>query len=201
VAASNATGLKLRQLRLLKRLRLRELADMVNLSESMLSKIENNRIKASEPTLAKLAEALGASVAYLLTNDNSISGLVGRRGTRPVINSASYGRGVGIKMERLIPYSKGHLLQANIHVVAPGGHTNGPIRHQGEEMGLVLEGKLELQIGRQKYELSKGDSFHFESHLPHSYKNIGVRTARIVWVNTPPSYYMQSKKPGQSSSE
>ena len=193
--AHNGVGQKLRQVRRLKRLRLKELADQIGLSESLLSKIENNRTTASPPTLGKLADALGTNVAYLLANDDSIVGPIGRRGTRPIINSASYGRGVGIKMERLIPYDKEHLLQANIHIVAPGGRTSGPIRHTGEEIGLMLEGQLELQIGKRAYRLKKGDSFHFESNLPHSYRNDGRKTARIVWVNTPPSYYMKPAKP------
>jgi transcriptional regulator with XRE-family HTH domain len=191
------TGLKLRQLRRLKRLRLKELATAVDLSESMLSKIENNRVKPAHHTLAKLADALGTELNYLTTHDDIIEGPVNRRGTRPIINSASYGRGTGIRMERLIPYSGAHLLQANIHIIAPGGRTQGSIVHEGEEIGLVLEGTLDLTIGKRTYSLSKGDSFHFASHLPHSYRNRGTRTVRVMWVNTPPSYYIKPQTKGR----
>lgn len=184
-------GMKLRQLRRLKRLRLKDLALQVGLSESLLSKIENDKANPSSATLKKLTDALDTSVDYLFAADDSIVIPVGRRGKRPVIDSAAYGRGQGIKMERLIPYSKEHLLQANIHIVAPGGRTHGPISHSGEEMGLVLEGRLQLRIGGRTYRLQAGDSFHFRSELPHSYRNAGRTTIRMLWVNTPPAYYLR----------
>ena len=89
-------------------------------------------------------------------------------------------------LERLIPYEKGRQLNANLHVVPPGGGSAGTLRHIGEEVGFVIEGYLEITVDGKTHLLGPGGSFFFQSELPHSYRNIGTTIARIVWVNSPP---------------
>lgn len=93
-----------------------------------------------------------------------------------------------IALEALVPTSIAVLLEANIHRVAPGGSSRGLIQHQGEEMGFVLEGKIELNVQGKKVSVSKGDTFFFQSHLKHGYCNTGKKEAQIVWINTPQSF-------------
>jgi uncharacterized cupin superfamily protein len=38
------------------------------------------------------------------------------------------------------------------------------------------------------YDLAQGDSFSFPSHLTHTYRNPGTNVARVLWVNTPPTF-------------
>jgi quercetin dioxygenase-like cupin family protein len=59
------------------------------------------------------------------------------------------------------------------------------ITHQGETVGYVIEGQIELTIDTTSYTLSAGDSFFFKNHLTNSYRNTGAAPARILWVNTP----------------
>ena len=70
----------------------------------------------------------------------------------------------------------------------PGGNSGGVLQHEGEECGYVLDGRLELCVGSKKYSLSRGDSFFFPSTVPHTYRNPGKVKARIVWINTPPTF-------------
>ena len=90
-----------------------------------------------------------------------------------------------MRYERLVPFGAGHLLEGNIHVIQGGGVKHDPITHQGETLGYVLEGKLELTIESTKYLLGAGDSFFFRNHLTNSYRNAGPGEARVLWVNTP----------------
>jgi mannose-6-phosphate isomerase-like protein (cupin superfamily) len=62
------------------------------------------------------------------------------------------------------------------------------LQHEGEECGYVLEGRLELRVGSKKYSLGRGDSFFFPSTVPHTYHNPGKVIARVVWINTPPTF-------------
>ena len=91
-------------------------------------------------------------------------------------------------MERLIPYDASHLLQGNIHIVSPGGGSEGALSHDGEEVGFVIEGTLELTVGGETYLLQAEDSFSFRSRLPHSYRNPGTVRTRVIFINTPPSF-------------
>ena len=54
--------------------------------------------------------------------------------------------------------------------------------HEGEEFGLVLEGKIKVQIGKEAYTLEQGDSISFDSMLPHKFRNIGNGKAKVLWV-------------------
>jgi len=54
--------------------------------------------------------------------------------------------------------------------------------YEGEEFGLVLEGKLKVQIGKESYALEQGDSISFDSLTPHRFKNIGDDKAKVLWV-------------------
>ncbi|MFT6913124.1 MAG: transcriptional regulator with XRE-family HTH domain [Glaciecola sp.] len=180
-------GEKLRHARRLQNLTLKSVADQVGCSESMLSKIERGRVKAGLDLLARLAETLGASVAALFSEPESMGVVVYQDGERPVIEVGGNVDGVApTVLQRLVPLADGRLLNGNIHVVPPGGETSGTLVHRGEEVGFVVEGFIELTVDGKVSLLGAGASFYFSSTLPHSYRNIGTETARIVWVNSPP---------------
>ena len=85
----------------------------------------------------------------------------------------------------MIPFSRGRILNANIHIISPGSGNGGELKHVGEEVGFVLEGQIELTVGNEVYILNAEDSFFFESHIPHRYRNTGKTIARVLWVNSP----------------
>ena len=93
--------------------------------------------------------------------------------------------GKGVTYERLVPLAAGNLLEANIHDVEPGGEKIDQITHQGEAVGYLIEGEIELFIDGAAYHMRAGDSFFFKAYLTNGYRNIGATAARIVWVNTP----------------
>jgi transcriptional regulator with XRE-family HTH domain len=181
-------GLRVRHARMARGLRLRELAAEADCSESLLSKVENDKVVPSLNVLHRIADALGLTVGQLLTKANDPPGVVSRSGERPVVAMDTLREGQGLEMERLVPYDPSRLLQGNIHVVAPGGGSAGAIAHVGEEVGYVIEGQLELTVGGRTYLLGKDDSFHYRSDIPHSYRNPGPGRARIIFINTPPTF-------------
>jgi quercetin dioxygenase-like cupin family protein len=166
---------------------LKQLAEEAGCSESLLSKIENDKAMPSFGTLHRIASALCTNVGVLFSAGGEGAQIVSRAGERPIIVTDQLRTGKGIQLERLIPYSREYLLQSNIHLIAPGGRTDA-ISHAGEEIGYVLEGEIELTIDGNRYSAKTGDSFHFRSELPHAYRNIGTKPARVLWVNTPPTF-------------
>ena len=181
-------GSRLRHARLLHGLRLKDVAERAGCSESMLSKLENERAVPSLTTLHRLCKALDVSISTLLAGPPVRPWTVMHPGERPVIGHAEAPNGEGTTAEVLIPYAEGRLLEGFIVIIAPGGHTGGMLQHKGEEVGYVIEGQLELTIASETYLLSAGDSFHFPSDLPHAYGNPGNVPMRAVWINTPPSF-------------
>ncbi len=181
-------GVRIRHARMTRGLRLREVAARAECSESLLSKIENDKVLPSLNALHRISEALGITIGELFAKPNEPAGVVSRSGERPVVTMDPLRQGSGLQMERLIAYDPGHLLQGSIHVVAPGGGSDGMITHEGEEVGYVIEGRLELTVGGQSYMLGTDDSFCFRSELPHGYRNPGPGRARVIFINTPPSF-------------
>ncbi|WP_082666246.1 cupin domain-containing protein [Aureimonas sp. AU4] len=186
--ASAKLGLKLRLSRQTKGLTLKELALRAGCSESLLSKIENGKASPSLPMLHRLVEVLDTNIGRMFEEVDGEEGIVFRAGHRPLIALDPLRQGEGISLERVIPYSAGHLLQCNIHHIDAGGASAGPIRHAGEEVGYVIAGEIELTVGERAFQLSAGDSFVFQSERPHHYRNTGAERASIFWVNTPPTF-------------
>jgi transcriptional regulator with XRE-family HTH domain len=181
-------GLKMKHTRLLKGLTLKQLADLAGCSESLLSRIENGNANPSIKMMHRVALALNMPVSGLFQENGDHANIVLRQGERPTIGTDQVRRGRGSKLEALIPSGRGNLLSGYINDIEPGGGSEGVIRHEGEEFGYVLGGEIELTVDKHKYQLRVGDSFYFRSERPHSYINNRKKLARVLWVNTPPSF-------------
>lgn len=180
-------GTRLKHARLTIGARLKDVAETAGCSESLLSKLENNKIRPSLNMLSRICDALNLTIGQLFETPDAEETVVVREEARVVVDLAST-QGRGVRMERLIPYTRGHLLQSSIHVLAPGGGSDGMVTHDGEEVGYVLAGTVELLLADQTYRLKAGDSFIYRSETPHGYRNVGEDEARILFVNTPPTF-------------
>lgn len=181
-------GPRIKSARRLKNMTLKELATLSGISEGHMSKIENDKTEASLALLHRVAQTLGMNLDLFFDKSNEPERAVSRAGTRPVLEIDAVRKGSGLRLERVIPSTPNHMLQCNIHIVEPGGSSDGQINHVGEEMGFVLDGQIELQLDDETFLLSVGDAFHFKSHRKHGYRNPGETRARILWANTPPTF-------------
>ncbi len=181
-------GRRIRHWRHVKNMTLLELAEKVGCSESLLSKIENDRVRPSIGILHRLVAALGANVSMLFQDQGVDGELVLHERERLKITAHGMSPAAEVEIENLIPGARSKLLQASIHLIPPGGGTEGMIEHVGEEVGYVLTGSLELTVGARTVTIAAGDSFHFRSDIPHGFRNTGDAVARVVWVSTPPTF-------------
>lgn len=183
-----AIGPRLRHARLVKGWLIKDLAERVGVSVSLISKYENDKLLPPLTVLHSLVSALETNIGALFEPNWQGLKHVSRHGSRPRISAAGKDGAAGVTLERLIPNGDGHLLQGNIHIVAPGGGSMGSIHHDGDEFGYVLEGRLELRIEDTVNDLAPGDSFAFPSNLAHTYRNLGTDVTRVIWINTPPTF-------------
>lgn len=180
---------RLRHTRLVKNLRLRDVAERSGLSESLISKFENSKATPSLNTLHRLAQVLGTTIAELCAENEGVTTTVMRKGRRPVVGElAMVGEQAdGTDAEVLIPFGASNLLEAFVVRIQPGGSSAGDRRHEGEEVGYVVKGELSLTVDGNDFVLKSGDSFYFASHLPHRFSNESDTQAEVIWVNTPAS--------------
>ena len=101
--------------------------------------------------------------------------------------------GKGVKVERRAAYSYQDLAagfrernMAPFLVTISPDHTAGTIHspntHEGQEFNYVLEGELEITIGKKITVLHAGDSVMFDSTMPHALRAIGNRDAKVIAI-------------------
>jgi transcriptional regulator with XRE-family HTH domain len=180
-------GASVRELRVARQLTLQELAGSAGLSVGHLSQVERGLSSPSVDALRRIAQALGVTIGWFFRvpparEAGNEGAYIVRAGARRRLLFDS-----GITDELLSPHLGGRL-EAILSRFAPGSSSGPePYTHRGEEVGVVVEGALELWIDGELFELRVGDSFAFPSTKPHRYRNPTDREAVVVWVVTPPT--------------
>lgn len=178
-------GDKIRIVRERKGITLKDVAEQADVSESLVSQIERNKVSPSIDTLLTLADVLEIDLEYLFRDYKRNKKVhIVRAGSRNslVLKNVKYEQ-----LSVLNEPSKEHAIEALFLEIKPGAE-KGDIEygHIGNELGFILEGKGELLYGTEVYKLNEGDSVSFSSDIPHNLKNIGGTILKAVWVITPP---------------
>ena len=70
--------------------------------------------------------------------------------------------------------------------IVKGGRTSSEESKSGaEKFVYILDGKVEANIGNDKYVLQKGDTLYFESSIPHYFRNNGSGEANLLSIASP----------------
>ncbi len=183
-AEQDDVGPLLRRLRRRQNLTLLQLAERIGCSESLLSKIERGHLRPTLRMLHLIAHELDVEVSAVMGGQPQSAVTIYEAGARPRFRLSGQVDGAPpVVLERAIPWREECVLDANLHVIPPGCGSEGAYSHQGEEVGFVIVGTVELSVDGRLYRLSPGTSFYFDSRLPHSYVNLGANEAKIFWVN------------------
>jgi transcriptional regulator with XRE-family HTH domain len=197
-------GPRLRRVREDRGISVRELARRISCSASLISQIERGLSAPSVGVLYAIATELRASLDFLFGvavpgdamlatahGDGQVRlegagngagaghGLVQRAGRRRTIDLAS-----GVRWERLTPGADDWLDFLEV-IYEPSGHSTDsrrPLRHDGQEYGLIISGRLQANVGFETFELGPGDSIAFDSSLPHQYWNTTDADVHAIWV-------------------
>ncbi len=178
--SAGAIGSHLRQLRAKRKLSLAEVARAVGISVGFLSALERSQMSGSVGTLRKLARFYKTNILDFFDATGSRSRQV-QPEQRKVLEA-----GPGVRMELLAWGNT--VMEPHLFRVAPQAGSGDSYTHDGEEFLYVLRGELKITLEKEEYRLKAGDSFYFESAMPHQWKNPGRVETWILWVNTPPTF-------------
>jgi transcriptional regulator with XRE-family HTH domain len=183
-------GDKLRSIREKKGLTMKNVAERVGVTESLISQIETNKISPSIDTLLKMVECLDIDFDYVFADFKKPRSVqLIRRDQRKKISMP------GIVYEQLSHTTGGnggHELEAYYIEITPGGRKGSrEYWHSGQELGIILEGRGDFEYGDRTYSLAAGDSVSFASDIPHVLTNTGKGVLKSVWVITPPKMYFK----------
>ncbi len=180
-------GPRIRRLRGERSLTLDEVAARSGCSVGSLSQIERGIGNPSFNTLVKISHALGISVGRMLDTASTHDPVVRRSERRKLEGSATTVEN-GTTYELLTPNLDG-ALEVLYMEIPPGASTEAtPFTHQGEEVGLILEGVHEVHLDGITHVLLEGDTISYRSTVPHWYRNPGPETVRAIWIITPPTW-------------
>ena len=179
----------IKKIRMERQLTIKEVAARANVTSSLLSQIENNKANPSINTLMAVAKALHVPIGSFFNDlePKPPYDPVVRADQRKVLKTQS-----GVTFYLLTPELKDHAIEFIYNVFEKGGSTGGTsgelYTHEGEECGLVLEGRLEVTCEDKTYILEAGDSIVLDSAKPHKLTNIYDGRTVAVWVDSPASW-------------
>lgn len=170
----------------------RQLAERAGVPHAQISNVENNKVSPSVSTLRKILSGLGVSMADFFEPERTLpSGpffsfdeLVDL--TSKIPGSPGAG-GKGILTLRQVGDARSHNLQILHEVYEPQADTGETfLQHDSAEGGYVVEGELEVTVGDQVQILRAGQSYLFDSRIPHRFRNLSGRRTIVISACTPP---------------
>ena len=177
-------GEKLKLMREARRLTLKQLGDKVGCTGAHLSLIEKGNSSPSIPTVKKIAEALGVNIVDFFTVKEEAEPVVMKVADRRDVSLRNW----NAKIQQLVQHNEGKMIQPFYTIVAPGGGSMETYTHVGEEFGIVIKGKLSIEVDGRRYEVNPGESFYYSTRSPHMWVNEGKEDVEVVWVVSPPSW-------------
>jgi XRE family transcriptional regulator, regulator of sulfur utilization len=153
------------------------LAKAAGVPRSTVATLESGLGNPSLMVLVKVAQALGVPIDELLASPRAMV----RRWRAAEVAQRSKGRGVTIR--ELVPEPVPDEMM-EVMDFAPGGLMGGTPHLPGtREFFTCLDGRVNLMVAGEKYELREGDVLAFPGNLPHSYQNANaLEAARGVSV-------------------
>ena len=180
-------GKKVRALRNQKNLTLNEMAKMTRRSVSLLSQIETGKVSPSFSSMRIIADALDISLSQLILDEE---GSEARDSSLMEIRERKVLTTQGGVQHQLLSRNLTLPFEFISFEIPPGASTGEDLyTHEGLECGLLLEGRLEIQVGDRVYHLKGGDTITLSSSIPHRLSNRGKGKAKGVWVNSIPMIF------------
>ena len=175
-------GLRIKEMRTRQGLSQKELARQVGVTSSTISQIESSTIHPSLPALFKIAETLSVEISSFFQNHAGVDKppVFTGNGTRVKFTDLPKG---SIDDKLLLPMDFNAKAEPYLLEIPPQKRlTTHFFMHKGEEMGYVLNGKLQVVINNATYDLNPGDVVYLTSELPSQWTNSGADTAKILWI-------------------
>ena len=180
-------GARIRSARASEKLTLQALGAATGLSAAYLSRVERGEAATSIANLILIATRLNIHLRDLFEDSNGTSltrhYTISRRRQRETTPPlAAYGYDYhwlsgDLPEPKLSAFVLEFPVASDVDIKL--------LTHEGEEILYVLEGKIEFQIGEERFVLDPGDSVHLFGDKPHMGRNAGLGPARLLMVVTP----------------
>ena len=175
-------GLRLRGLREVLDITTDEVAQVCGITTEQYEKMENGESELSVSNLQKIAKHYDVALDVLMFGEepHMSSYFLTRKG-----QGMSVERRKAYKYQSLASGFRGRKADPFIVLVEPKEDSDKPKEmnaHPGQEFNMVLEGHLELTIGKKTLQLTEGDSIYFDATLPHGMRALDGKPVRFLAI-------------------
>jgi transcriptional regulator with XRE-family HTH domain len=178
-------------------LTLQQLARLSEVAPSTIQKIEAGTMMPSVAVMMKIARGLHKKIGFFLDEEESSAEVaLMRRRDRAKAGLHEDDFSVhSLSSELGNPEMDGFILS-----LPPGGNSGDePLHHRGDELAYCIRGRVSFTINGRHYKLGAGDSLHFKSELPHSWKNSGRSKAEVIIICSLPALSEKSMVRGSTT--
>ena len=188
MSKSTSVGEKIKYLRESKNISREELSERSGLNIDQIVSIEENANLPSLAPLIKIARVLGIRLGTFLDDNDELGPVVTRstdKGESIGFSNNAAGTSKHMDYYSLSKAKSGrHMEPFLIDIIA--SETEFTLSsHEGEEFIFVLEGKIEINYGKDTYVLEPGDSIYYDSivaHHVHAYNNTAAKILAVVYT-------------------
>lgn len=178
-------GERLRLRRKLRGLSLKQVSERAGLSVGMLSQVERGLAVPSVKSMRAICGALDMPVVWLFESSSDEhkehDDVVVRKDMR---RELSYDNG-SLRKQLLTPDTQPQIQMLRF-VMKPGADSGEPYSNtEGGKCGLVVQGKLGLELDGKSLVINQGDSFAFPARTLVRFWTIGEELCEVVWVVAP----------------
>lgn len=181
-ALRRSIGRRIREIRIDRKLNIRQLAGRAGVTPGMISQVEHGQAMPSVGTLVRVCEALAVGVAEIIGQAPPAGRVVraNQRVSYPYLGTH----------DELISADPTRSLQVFYTLIDPGAGSGAELIQHGAdaELVLVLSGELEVQLELERIVLKRGDSVTFPGTIPHGLNNRSARPVEMICVITPETY-------------
>jgi DNA-binding transcriptional MerR regulator/mannose-6-phosphate isomerase-like protein (cupin superfamily) len=173
---------RLRSLRHRLRLSLRQVGERTGLSASHVSAVEKGYVRPSVASLLKLSQAYGVNILSFYEPSAEPRRRLVPNGAAETIAMGDPGSSVAL----LTPH--GSAIELHLFELAPGAHSGGFYRHEGDEFWYVIRGTLGVWLADDFFRLEASDCLSFASTDEHRFANLGEGVTVFLGGNTPSTF-------------
>ncbi|GAB6407624.1 helix-turn-helix domain-containing protein [Pseudomonas sp. MHK4] len=176
-------GLQIKRQRQSQDLKLADVAKIADISQGMLSKIENAQVSTSLDTLSRLCDVLGLPLSKLFSEydqqDGSALLVKADQGMEVVRRGTEKGH-----TYHLLNHTRGPKKSFEAYMVSMDDASEEfpTFSHPGTEFLHLLEGELIYRHGNQLYRMEAGDSLTFEGEIPHGPEELVQVPIRLLSI-------------------
>lgn len=174
----SAVASNLKGIRQQRHLSLDQLAELTGVSKSMLRQIETGRSSPTIATIWKIANGLRVSFTTLVSKRQPEAAIMDFKGSQPLTAKKERYR-----LFPMIPFDPERAFEIYHVEIEPGTSYDGE-PHEGdvEEYVFVLQGKLEITVEEDLYQVVANQFIRFIADRPHQYFNAGQEMVTAIMM-------------------